>query len=292
MADDWAEIGDLNIGATMTFGFPHVGGTSDEWFLSDFLVVWMMNPSVTQMPDAHFLYEARYNGAELCVVDPQYTRDGDACRPVAADRARVPTRRWASRSPATSGDSGRIDLPYVREQTDLPLLVRLDTRPLPARGGSARGRRRRRLMLYWDPAHRPPGAGAGLLGLARPTAPRPSAASSRRSRAASPVTLADGTAVAWCRSARCCASTSSRGRSTTPREVTGLAPEQISAFADGFAHAKRPMVLSSWGSNRYFHSDHMNRAKILCLTLKGAIGRKGAGYHSTGWVGIEGFDDA
>ena len=46
---------------------------SDEWFLSDYLVVWMMNPSVTQMSDAHFLYEAKYNGSELVVIDPQYS---------------------------------------------------------------------------------------------------------------------------------------------------------------------------------------------------------------------------
>ena len=70
---DGTEIGDLNIGATMTMGFAHTGGSADEWFLSDYLVVWMMNPSVTQMADAHFLYEARYNGAQLTVVDPQYS---------------------------------------------------------------------------------------------------------------------------------------------------------------------------------------------------------------------------
>jgi anaerobic selenocysteine-containing dehydrogenase len=34
----------------------------------------------------------------------------------------------------------------------------------------------------------------------------------------------------------------------------------------------------------------MNRAKILCLALKGAVGRKGAGFNNTGWVGMEGFD--
>ena len=64
-ADNWAEIGDLNIGGHITLGAAHLGGSSDEWFLSDFIVVWMMNPSVTQIADAHFLYEARYNGTEL-----------------------------------------------------------------------------------------------------------------------------------------------------------------------------------------------------------------------------------
>jgi anaerobic selenocysteine-containing dehydrogenase len=34
----------------------------------------------------------------------------------------------------------------------------------------------------------------------------------------------------------------------------------------------------------------MNRAKILCLALKGSIGKRGAGFHSTGWFGIDGFE--
>jgi anaerobic selenocysteine-containing dehydrogenase len=71
--------------------------------------------------------------------------------------------------------------------------------------------------------------------------------------------------------------------------VTGLAVEPIARFAEGFARAERPMVLSSWGSNRFFYSHQMNRAKILCLSLKGAVGRKGGGYHSTSWVGLDGF---
>ncbi|HND14249.1 MAG TPA: molybdopterin-dependent oxidoreductase, partial [Pseudomonadales bacterium] len=40
-ADMWAEIGDLNLGLALTAGFAHAGGSSDEWFLSDYLVVWM-----------------------------------------------------------------------------------------------------------------------------------------------------------------------------------------------------------------------------------------------------------
>jgi len=71
-------------------------------------------------------------------------------------------------------------------------------------------------------------------------------------------------------------------------EVTGLSVGQIRKFADGFARAERPMVLSGWGSNRFLHSDLMNRAKLICLALKGAIGKKGAGYEATGWFGLDG----
>jgi anaerobic selenocysteine-containing dehydrogenase len=72
--------------------------------------------------------------------------------------------------------------------------------------------------------------------------------------------------------------------------VTGLSVDAIARFAEGFARAERPMVLSSWGANRFYHSHQMNRAKILCLSLKGAVGRKGGGYHSTGWIGLDGFN--
>ena len=113
LSDDWAEIGDLNHGATLTFGFPHIGGSSDEWFLSDYVVVWMMNPAVTQIPDAHFLFEAKYNGTELVVVDPQYSATA-----VHADQ-------WVPIKPGTDAalalatarhiwESRQIDLDYVR----------------------------------------------------------------------------------------------------------------------------------------------------------------------------------
>ena len=37
--------------------------TFDDWFTSDLILMWHKNPIVTRIPDAHFLMEARYNGA-------------------------------------------------------------------------------------------------------------------------------------------------------------------------------------------------------------------------------------
>ncbi|MFP5382696.1 MAG: molybdopterin-dependent oxidoreductase [Gammaproteobacteria bacterium] len=286
IADDWAEIGDLNIGATMTFGFPHMGGTSDEWFLSDFLVVWMMNPSVTQIPDAHFLYEAKYGGATLTVIDPQYSATA-----VHADH-------WLPIKPGTDAalglctarhiwDSGRMNVEYVREQTDLPILVRLDTgRFLRASEMVADGKLNE--LYFWDEKPGKPVIAPGSEG-----------ADNRRLflKGVQPaiegqwdVTLLDGTTVRVSTVGSILREQLQMWTVEATAEVTGLHPKMIEQFAEGFAKAERPLLLSSWGGNRFFHSDLMNRSKILCLALKGAIGKRGAGLNATGWFGMEGFE--
>lgn len=286
LPDDWAEIGDLNVGATLSLGIPHIGGSSDEWFLSDFLVVWMMNPSVTQMSDAHFLYEAKYNGADLTVIDPVYSATA-----MHADH-------WLPIQPGSDAalglatarhiwESGQIDLDYVLEQTDLPILVRLDTgrflRESDLRDGGADD-----LLYMWDSKQN------GLV-----PAPGSQGNDDRVKlflKELEPVIegnfeveLADGSMLGVAPVGSLLREHLDSWTFERTAAVTGLDVDVVERFAEGFAAAERPMILSSWGSNRYLNSDLMNRTKILCLSLKGAIGKKGAGYHSTGWVGIDGF---
>ena len=68
--DSMAQIGDLSVGATITLGNGHPCGSSDDWWRSSYLVLWAFNPSATRIPDAHFLYEARYRGAEIVAIAP------------------------------------------------------------------------------------------------------------------------------------------------------------------------------------------------------------------------------
>lgn len=285
LPDDWAEIGDLNVGATLAFGFPHVGGSSDEWFLSDYLVVWMMNPSVTQISDAHFLFEAQYDGAELVVIDPIYSATA-----IHADTW-LPIRPGSDAALALATarhlwESGRIDLAYVREQTDLPILVRLDTGRF-LRGTDLAPGGAEDVVFLWDPVSQAPVEAPGCQGsrhgkLALGALEPPIEGSFL-------VKLADGQEVGVAPVGSLLREQLAPWTFEAAAACTGLHVDAIRRFAEGFAAAERPMVLSSWGSNRYLHSDLMNRAKILCLSLKGAIGKRGAGYHSTGWVGIDGF---
>ena len=72
-------------------------------------------------------------------------------------------------------------------------------------------------------------------------------------------------------------------------KVTGLAPEVIETFADGFAKAERRWFSRAGAPTVFVHSDLMNRTKLLCLSLKGAFGKKGAGYQATAFVDLTGF---
>ncbi len=121
-----AQIGDLSVGATITLGNGHPCGSSDDWWRSSYLVLWAFNPSATRIPDAHFIYEARYRGAEVVAICPDLNNSA-----IHADL-------WINPRPGTDaalalGAAQVIvaetlyDAAYVAEQTDLPLLVRTDT---------------------------------------------------------------------------------------------------------------------------------------------------------------------
>lgn len=286
ITDDWGEIGDLNMGAMLTFGFPHMGGTSDEWFLSDLLVVWMMNPSVTQIPDAHFLFEAKYNGARLVVIDPMYSATA-----IHADN-------WLPIKPGADAllgmgvakylwDSGAADWDYVREQTDFPILVREDNGRF-LRESDIREGGKTDMLFWWDSDRDELAKVPGCEG-----DPRHRLAMGRVTPAIEgswEVALADGQSVRVSTVGTLLRKELEQYSLSAVAEQTGLHLDQVTQFARDFAAAERPMILSSWGANRYLHSDLMNRAKILCLSLKGAIGKRGAGLSATGWFGMEGFE--
>src|SRR5512139_2266037 len=125
--DSMAQIGDLSVGATITLGNGHPCGSSDDWWRSSYLVLWAFNPSATRIPDAHFLYEGRYRGAEVVVVAPDMNNSA-----IHADL-------WLNPRPGTDAAlalgaaqviiaENLYNTAYVNEQSDLPLLVRTDTR--------------------------------------------------------------------------------------------------------------------------------------------------------------------
>ncbi len=71
--DSWAGVGDMPNGLVQTWGMFNADGTTDDWFLSDYIVLWVANPNYTRIPDIHFVHEARYRGAKLVIISPDFS---------------------------------------------------------------------------------------------------------------------------------------------------------------------------------------------------------------------------
>jgi nitrate reductase alpha subunit len=123
----YSGVGDLPTGVYMTLGAVYTGDTLAAIFKARCVLVWMANPAVTRIPDAHFFWEARYNGTEVIAISPEFT-------PTA-----MHSSLWANPKPGTDLalamafvsvilEEQLYKADYIREQTDLPFLVRLDTR--------------------------------------------------------------------------------------------------------------------------------------------------------------------
>ena len=123
--DSWAGVGDLPVGLIQSWGTYMSEGTADDWFRSDYIFIWLGNPNYTRQPDAHFLYEARYRGAKIVAVCPDFSPST-----LHADRwlnVRLGTDAALALGMANViVDEGLHDVEYIKEQTDLSFLVRDD----------------------------------------------------------------------------------------------------------------------------------------------------------------------
>ncbi len=65
-------LGDMFSGAAVAYGEGNVGCTYDFMYNVDTAVFWGGNPSVSRIPDAHFVWEGKYNGAKVIVITPEF----------------------------------------------------------------------------------------------------------------------------------------------------------------------------------------------------------------------------
>ena len=111
----------------MTVGEALIADTFAAVFKSKCCLVWYCNPAVTRIPDSHFCWEAKYNGTEVIAISPEFT-------PTAMHAS-----KWVNPKPGTDAalalsiahiiiEDRSFKADYLREQTDMPFLVRTDNR--------------------------------------------------------------------------------------------------------------------------------------------------------------------
>jgi DMSO reductase family type II enzyme molybdopterin subunit len=286
LTDSMAQIGDLAVGGTITLGTPHTDGTSDDWFRSEYMVLWAFNPVVTRIPDAHYVQEARYGGARVVSIAPDYNQSS------------IHSDLWISVRPGTDAALALAacqvvvaenlhDVDYLVEQSDLPFLVRDDSGRFLRESDVVEGGRDDRFAI-WDEAEgalfwAPGTAGSSDHTLELPDGVRP--ALDARAKA----TLASGESVALRTVFSLLRERLERFRPERAARITGVAPGVIRRFARDFAKARAALILSQWGMCKNYHSDLIQRCQILLASLTGNLGRAGGGWRSGAFIGLDGF---
>ena len=163
MPETFAGVGDLPVGAYMTLGHSLPGDNMAAVYKSKCVLIWACNPAATRIPDAHFFWEAKYNGTEVVTIAPDFNASA------------MHSSKWLNPKPGTDTAlamamvqtiiaDGLIERDYVREQTDLPFLVRTDNGKF-LRGtdlaSRAEGDKGEPAFYVWDEATRAPAAAPG-----------------------------------------------------------------------------------------------------------------------------------
>jgi DMSO reductase family type II enzyme molybdopterin subunit len=268
LTDVQGEINDWNPGVYITFGRFDPCASNDDWFHSEVLLIWGNNPAYSNIATHHYISEARYHGAEVVIIAPDYSPSA-----IHADRY-VPVRIGSDAALALAMcrvilDEHLMDRPFVREQTDLPLLVRNDTGRFLRQQDVVEGGKDDVFYLFDKNAQTIIEAPRTLdLAGAKPAL-----------HGAFQATLYTGESVdvtpAFVRLERLLEQYSPEAASA----VCGVHPSVIRDLARMVA-AKKTHILDGWTFGKSYHGDLIERAMCLVLALTGNWGKQGAGIRS------------
>jgi len=272
-----AEITDFAPGHYITYGMFDPVSSIDDWFHSELIFIWFSNPVYTRIPHQHYITEARYKGAEVVTVAPDFS-------PSAIHADYYVSVRPGSDAAFALGMASVVmeerlwDEPFVKDQTDLPLLVRLDTRTY-LRQSDLRDGGREDQFYFWDTK-------TGTVA----EAPRATLALGDIEPALEGVFQVTGRDGRQIEVTTVFELAKQRLRDYTPEKaaaICGVAPDVIRQLARKVARKRTNIISGLSNAGKYYHGDLIERSELLLLGLTGNWGRKGTGVRA--WTG--GFFD-
>ena len=268
--DALTDVGDGQSGQYLAYGDNMQNATSDAWFGADYLLLSYLNANVTRIPDAHYVWEAKYNGARVVTTSPDYN-------PTA-----IHTDRWLNIQPGadpflymsmvyTILDENLVDLAFVREQTDLTLLVRDDNGKL-LREVDLEAGGKDDVFYLWDETTGKAVKAPGSMG---------SEAKTLKLGAITPALqgvfkvndISVQPAFVHMRAE------AMKFSPETTQEKTGLHPDIVREEARLFAAAKKAVIAAGFASAKMLNGIYTQWAQILMCSLTGHNGESG-GYWS------------
>ncbi len=271
------ELGDDQQGAAVTYGEVASDRSSDDYFNADLILIWGGNPAYTQIPNFHFLTEARYNGTRVVAISPDLNASA-----IHADQ-------WVPLKPGTDAalalgmahvviTQGLYDAALIREQTDLPLLVRTHDRKILRQ------------------THLSPG-GAPLATYCWDTRrDRLTEVNTRSLELGDLVPALEGQWEIETPDGPVTVTTvfellKQEVEKFTPEhasELCGVAPATIRQLAMMLVESDAATNVCTSALSKYYHGDLMMRAQILIFVLTGHLGRPGDGFVSASFLLADG----
>lgn len=274
------EIGDGHRGALETLGKISGERSADDFFYSDLILIWGSNPIYTQIPNAHFYTEAKYNGTKLIAITPDYNPS--------ATKADL----WVPVKPGSDAalalgvahlliKEDRIDHAFVAEQTDMPFLVRTDTKKFLVAADLRDGDGKEIYQLFDETTGEivdAPNKSLSLNGIE----PRLDVHTRVRLRSGEEVEVRSVFSL-----------TKERLLPYTEKrvaELSGVGEGMLRRFTKEIANAKAVSNITSSSLSKYYHGNLIERATILIFALTGNMGRHGAGYSGFPFLTADGFE--
>lgn len=276
---------DLPPGEPLTWGVQTEACECADWFNAKYIVMWGSNVVQTRIPDAHFAYEARYNGAKICVISPDFNSSA-----VHADH-------FLKIQPGTDAllamgiaklliENDWVHRSYITEQTDMPLLVSRRTKRF-LRESDLKKDGSDEVFFLWDEKTENPVPAPGCMGL--------------REREESSSLKLDGFHINLEGNFSVELHDGNKEEVTTVFELlkeelqayslekvakeTGLPSHEIQMMAEDLGKRSPAMIIHGAGTNHWFHNDSINRAMVLLVALTGNVGVNGGGFNH--YVGQE-----
>ncbi|MFQ5381198.1 MAG: molybdopterin-dependent oxidoreductase, partial [Dehalococcoidia bacterium] len=259
-------INDFSVGLHETFGKFSPVSSADDWFHSELVLIWHMNPVFTRIPFYHFIAEARYNGGEVVNISPDVNPSHvHADYQIAINGATDPSFGLALVQVMFEEDIA--DWTFLREQTDLGFLVRSDTGRY-LRQPDVDGEGGEDQLYQWDPANGLKLADRGNMHLG---------GLEIALEGTYDVELADGSTV-QVRPAMALLR-EHLDKNFTPeaqQPITGVNPDVVRMLARKIA-SKRTNIMLGYNACKFYHGDLIERAQCLVLAASGNWGKQGTG---------------
>jgi DMSO reductase family type II enzyme molybdopterin subunit len=266
LTDVNAEINDFSPGIYTTFGKFNLCSGLEDSFHAELTLIFQANPTYTVIASNHYMTEGRYKGSEVVLFAPD-------CSPshIHVDYY-VPTRSgtdaaWALSMSKVIIDEGLYNAQFVKEQTDLPLLVRVDNRRF-LRGSDMEADGLDDQFYHYDTK-------SGQV----VKAPRETLRLGEVDPALEgsfSATLKDGRVVEVVPVFELLKERLQDYEPEKASQICGAHPDLIRMLARKVA-TKRTSAWAGGTSLKYYHCDLMVRSVILLLALTGNWGRKGTG---------------